>query len=383
MKPRLILAGAGHAHLAVLRDLAARPWPEADIVLVNPYTHTTYSGMAPGWLAGQYRWDELNLDIVALAARAGVELMPTRLKKIHALTRNIELQDGRTLAYDRLSLNLGSGIQRPAQAGGLSIRPLHEFSAQWSIWCSEAVRLPQGTLQRVAVVGSGAAGIEVLLAISHHLPRLAPQVNWQWHLVSRSPVVLPGWTSGTRRRVLAKLAQRNVSLHLGMTAGKISGHTFHDTQGLPLPMDKVLWCSGAAAPGWLADSGLALDERGFVQVDETLRSVSHPEVYAAGDCAAFPRFLQKSGVYAVRQGTTLTQNLRAALGDGTPRPYRPQRRTLALLNTGDGCAIGQWGPFGTSGAWLMRWKDSIDRRFIRRHSITPVPSQTCAGDHHA
>ncbi len=384
MRPRLVLAGAGHAHLAVLRDLAARPWPEADVVLVSPHARAAYSGMVPGWLAGQYRWDELTIDIAALAARAGVELILAQLTRIHADTRRIELQGGRGLDYDRLSLNQGSGIRRPPGTEGLSLRPLQALPATWAIWRGEAARLPRGTTRRVAVVGAGAAGIEVPLAISRRLPRLAPQVNWQWHLVSRAPVALPGWSAGARRRVRDELARRGVILHLGMTASALSGHILQDARGLALPMDRLLWCSGAAAPPELAGSGLALDERGFVRVDAHLRSVSHAEVWAVGDCAAFPFSLPKAGVHAVRQGPVLAHNLRADLAGGALRRYRPRRRTLALLNTGDGRAIGQWGPFGAGGAWLWRWKDAIDRRFIRRHHCSEsAPVQRPRGDRHA
>lgn len=383
-KPRLILAGAGHAHLAVLRDLAEKPWPEVAVVLVSPHSHVTYSGMAPGWLAGQYRWDAVNIDITALAARAGVEWIPGHVTKIDASARQITLQNERELPYDRLSLNLGSSIRRPDGVGGMSIRPLPTFQAHWQSWSFEADRLPPGTTQRVAVVGAGAAGIEVLLALQHSLRRAAPQANWQWHLVSRAHDILPGWSAGARRRVLAVLKRRGVHLHLGRSAVKLTDHTLIDAQGLALPMDQVLWCSGAAAPGCLAGSGLALDERGFALVDATLRSISHPEVYAVGDCSAFPNKLPKAGVYAVRQGPVLARNLRADLSGKTPRSYHPQRRALALLNTGDGRAIGQWGPFSAEGNWLMRWKDFIDRRFIRRHSYSePVSLPMPQGDRHA
>ena len=384
MKPRLILAGAGHAHLGVLRDLARRAWPAADIQLVCPHAYTLYSGMAPGWLAGRYRWDEIHIDTASLAARAGVTWTRGHIVAVDAGARRIRLDDGRELEYDLLSLNLGSDIRRPDGVGGVSIRPLPAFRAYWESWTFEADRIQPGTTQRIAVVGGGAAGIEVLLALRAGLLQAAPRVYWQWHLVSQSPDILPGWPQGARRRALGVLKDRGVHVHLGRRAVHITDHTLIDAQGLALPMDRVVWCSGAAAPQCLRHSGLALDGAGFIQVDAHLRSTSHPEVYAAGDCAAHPTPLPKAGVYAVRQGPVLTQNLRAALGQNRAASYKPQPRALALLNTADGQAIGQWGPFSVQGPWVMALKDRIDRRFIRRHAAVAAASlQSTRGDHHA
>lgn len=384
MKPRLILAGAGHAHLGVLRDLARGAWPEADIQLVCPHSHALYSGMAPGWLAGRYRWEAIHIDVAGMAARAGVALTLGHIVALDAGARRLRLDDGRELEYDLLSLNLGSDIRRPAGVGGVSIRPLPAFRAHWQSWTFEADRLPPGTTQRIAVVGGGAAGIEVLLALQSSLARAAPRVNWQWHLVSQSRDILPGWPHGARRRARDVLLARGIHLHLGRAAVKLTDHTLIDAQGLALPMDRVVWCSGAAAPACLDGAGLDLDEAGFVRVDGHLRSLSHPEVHAAGDCAAHPSPLPKAGVYAVRQGPVLARNLRAALGQGRATPYRPQPRALALLNTADGRAIGQWGPFSAQGAWLMALKDAIDRRFIRRHAPVEFSAfNSTQGDRHA
>lgn len=153
-----------------------------------------------------------------------------------------------------------------------------------------------------------------------------------------------------------------------------AGTTYSEALGQS--SDLLLWATGAQAHGWPGASGLAVDESGFVRVDAHLRSVSHPEVHAVGDCAAWARPLPKAGVYAVRMGSALVRNLRAALGDGDARPYRPQRRYLALLATADGQAIGSWGAFSAQGRWLWRWKDRIDRAFIARFQVEPTQAET-------
>ena len=110
---------------------------------------------------------------------------------------------------------------------------------------------------------------------------------------------------------------------------------------------------------------------GFIRIDALLRSVSHPAVYAVGDCAAWTDPLPKSGVHAVRMGPVLSHNLRAALGAGTAIAHTPQRRTLALLATADGSAIASYGRWSAHGRWVARWKDHLDQQFLDRMRAAP------------
>ena len=143
----------------------------------------------------------------------------------------------------------------------------------------------------------------------------------------------------------------------------------HLQGGERLRADAVLWVVGAAAHPFLRESGLPVDDRGFVRVEPTLQVVGHEDLFAAGDCAALPQpGITKAGVYAVHAGPILWKNLEAWLADKAPRPYRPQRDYLSLLNLGDGTAIGGKWHVHFEGAWVMRLKDRIDRRFMRRYA---------------
>ena len=172
---------------------------------------------------------------------------------------------------------------------------------------------------------------------------------------------------GARRRLLAQLAAASVALLPGFAVRTLADGHVYAADGRYERADAVLWATAALAPGPLSDSALLLDSSGFVRIDPCLRSLSHPEVYAAGDCASFPHSLPKAGVYAVRMGTVLADNLRAALSGATPRPYQPQRRFLTLMGTGPAHAVASWGPLAWEGAWVWRWKCRIDRRFLARH----------------
>ena len=130
--------------------------------------------------------------------------------------------------------------------------------------------------------------------------------------------------------------------------------------------DAVVWSTGPAAHAFLRDSHLPVDAQGFVRVRPTLQVVACDRLFAVGDCASLAG-MQKAGVYAVRCGPILAENLRRAQAGRALRVYRPQREFLSLLNLGDGTAVGSERGFSFEGRWVMRLKDRIDRRFVEKY----------------
>jgi len=321
---RVLLVGGGHAHAWVLREGIP-----GDVTLVTPYPHHTYSGMLPGFIAGHYRLEEIRIDVAALAARAGVKLVLGRVASLDADRRIVRLDDGAALPYDVASLDVGSDSAAPDYA--LAAKPFETFMEQW-LEAKDRVRT-------LAVVGGGAAGVEMAMAVAH-------RANARVTLYSDRPM----FRAGLARRIARQLARTGVELRAGVAFQERMREGY----------DLVIWTAGAAALPWLRHSGLMVDERGFVLVDDTLRSVSHPEVFAAGDCATLRDVPHpKSGVYAVRHAPVLAANL-----GGADRRYVPQRRALALISCGERFAIADWNGLSVEGAWVWRWKDRIDRRWV-------------------
>lgn len=367
---RLILAGGGHAHVEVLRAFGAKPVPEVDVTLVTPDADTAYSGMLPGLVAGHYSWRESHIDLGALARYAGARIKPTRIVAINPGERQVLCADRRVLDYDLLSLDIGAtpaldGIEGSGQHG-VGVKPVESFLEVWTALCEEGRERPL----RVAVVGGGVGGVELSLAMRHHLRRqsgLAAQTDLT--LVTEGRSIVPDHPLGVRRRLERALARSGIGLLAGLRVVRVDAGGLTLSGGAQVPADCVVWATGVAAPAWLARSGLALDERGFVLVDETLQSVSHPGIFAAGDIATMRDHRRpKSGVYAVRQGPPLAENLRFALTGQPLKRFRPQRRALALIGTGGRHAVASWGALSFQGWWVWRWKSFIDRKFMARYA---------------
>ena len=363
---RLILAGGGHAHLHLLKGLAARRWPGVEVWLVTPYLRQIYSGMVPGWMAGHYALDQCAAPLEPLARAAGVRVVQDAVTGIDAARRLIRTAASGDITYDVLSLDTGAQVDNSCLAATgatlLSIRPLEDFVLGWN----RLVELArQRGKVRLAVVGGGAAGVELSLAARYRLAREVGGENVQVWLVAGSGL-MPGHSPRIVQRVRQALREHRVVEVLGYAAGSPEGVLLDN--GATVAADAVIAATGVRPAAWLAGSGLELAGDGFVAVAEGQQSVSHPEVFAGGDVASrvdAPH--AKSGVYAVRAGPVLTANLERAMAGQEPLPYRPQRRTLYLMATGPREAIMSWNGLSACGHWVWRWKDWIDRRFMSQY----------------
>jgi NADH dehydrogenase FAD-containing subunit len=360
---RLVLVGAGHAHALVLRAWARAPLPGVAITIVSPQAQAPYSGLVPAWLAGRIAFDDLVIDGQHLAAAAGARWQPGELDRLDTPRRQVHLADGSSVPYDVLSLNVGSTLRPPPlrHATVLPLRPLAELRRRWERLLADAAAAPSDdTPLTVTAAGSGPAGFEALLAVLARWRTLQPRRPVRGELFTLDASLLPSLSAPARRAAQAALQRAGVALHLNTPW----------TDALDQPGRLLLWATGAEAHDWQRDparrGGLAVDARGFIAISPQLQSLSHAEVFASGDCAAWPGAgLPKAGVHAVRMAPVLAHNLRAALGaEPALRAHEPQRRMLALLATADGRAIASRGPFGAEGRWVLRWKDHIDQRFV-------------------
>lgn len=377
MKRRLLLVGGGHSHVEVIRRWGLNPEPGVTVTLLSTDRHTPYSGMLPGFIAGHYRYEDCHIDLEALCRRAGVTLIEGTISGLDWARSAALCAGGTEQSFDVISINTGSTPVTAnipgAERHGTPVKPVAAFLDAWNALRTTARNAV--TELRIAVVGAGAGGIEVVLAMQHRIHEDGGRA--QFTVISDGPAILASHPAGVQRRLDAILRARGIAVRLHTPVRRALSGGLELDDGSLLPADHIIWITGAAAPSWPRASGLQTDEHGFIAVNPGLQSVSHPQVFAAGDVATMvttPR--PKSGVYAVRQGPPLAENLRRALRGKSLMAYRPQTTTLALISAGNRYAVASYGTLAFGGAWVWQWKDRIDTAFMRRYRVAPSTHTT-------
>ena len=277
-----MLVGGGHAHLFVLEKLAAMRPAGVEVIRITPPHWQYYSGMLPGSMEGHYDFAECRIDLRPLVALVGAKLIEQSIIGIDANRRRVYLADGQHLEYDLVSLDVGSETNDSwlTNCGNrlLPVKPLANFQQSWR----ELVRSGQKEKKlHICVVGGGAAGVEIALAARYVLQQLDHTSNIT--LITGGGL-LPCFNAGVRRRVSRALLNAGVEVIEQQAVGTTEGLML--SGGEQLDADIVVAASGARAPIWLKMSGLSLDDNGFIQVDAFHRSISHKNVFAAGDVCA-------------------------------------------------------------------------------------------------
>jgi selenide,water dikinase len=375
----IVLIGGGHSHVGVLKRFGMQPVPGVRLTLICTDVHTPYSGMLPGYIAGHYDYDQVHIDLARLAGFAGARLYRDEVVGIDRAARKVLCRNRPPVPYDLASINIGSTPQVKAVPGALEhavpVKPIHQFNQRWLSLLAR-VRQHVGPTT-IAVVGGGAGGVELTLAMQHRLRQELQALGRDpnelaFHLFNSGPYLLPTHNPRVRGHFEQVLSARGVVVHRNAEVQEVTAGHLRAANGEVLAADEVVWVTQAGGPAWLRGTGLALDERGFIQVNDQLQTVTDPKIFAAGDIASIVgRPLEKAGVFAVRMGPPLTENLRRSVLGQPLKAFRPQRRWLALISTGDKHAVASRGALGFWGDWVWRWKDAIDQRFMRNFSEFP------------
>jgi selenide,water dikinase len=369
----IVLVGGGHAHVHVLAAFAMRPEPGVRLTLITRDLTTPYSGMLPGVIAGLYRAEEAHIDLVRLAAATGTRLVHAEAIGLDRAEKRVTLAGRPPIAYDIVSIDVGIAPALAPISGAdthaIAVKPIGGFLDKFHDLLARCRRLDGP--RRIVVIGGGAGGVELLLSARARLladPGMAPEQRAQlkFALATAGEILQ---THNRRVRVAFRhaLAARGIELYEHRCAQAIRPGLIELQPGPPLAADAVLVTTDAAPPAWFGATGLALDPKGFLAVEATLQAVNDPDVFAAGDCAALATPREKAGVFAVRAGRPLARNLRRRVRNQAPKQWRPQRRHLALISTGERYAVASRGPLTAEGRWTWRVKDWIDRRWMRMY----------------
>tara|TARA_B100001123_G_scaffold70173_1_gene78546 strand:- start:30016 stop:32283 length:2268 start_codon:yes stop_codon:yes gene_type:complete len=377
----LVLVGGGHSHVIVLKRFGMNPMPGVRVTVIARDLDTPYSGMLPGLLAGHYKFDDAHIDLGRLCKFAGARLYHDEAVGLNPTRGEVICRQRPPVSYDVVSFDIGVTPRRHvvgSAAHAVPVKPIGKLVSRWHQLLNR-VRNQMG-VTRIGIVGTGAAGVELTLALQYALTEQvrdrAQGQSFEFHLFGSPTSLLPTHNRRIQAKFQRVFAERGVKVHLGSRVISVDQDGLCIENGCRHDLDEIIWATEAEAPAWLQDTTLELDDRGFIRVDDTLQSVSHETVFAAGDVASMvnhPR--EKAGVFAVRQGPPLATNLRRALSGRALQPYRPQNLFLSLISTGDQYAIASRGGWAFEGHWVWRWKDWIDRRFMKQFSDLPTMDQ--------
>ena len=371
---RIVLLGLGHTNAHVLKQYRLQPIRDAELICVSNYRVASYSGMMPGVLNGDYSLDESQIDLVRLCKSAGARLVIGQVKRLDRANREIHFEERPPLAYDWLSVGVGSkandrDVEIEPESEIVALKPMQTMLDR----LKNAIDRRRGKRDgakplRLLIVGGGVGGVEVSLCMRHWLEREWPKASFKLAVAHRGMTLAGGLSDAAEKRLSALMQQREIELIRECEVVRVTENHVVARSNLQVEADVVVWATGAVGADWIENLGLSQDERGFLKTKTNLMSVEDSRIFAVGDCGTIEgQPLPKAGVYAVRQGPVLWENLQRCIAGRTLLNYQPQRRFLKLVNAGDGTAIGDYGGRSWRGAWVWRWKDRIDRRFMKMY----------------
>lgn len=388
----VVFIGGGHSHAIALKMLAMKSIPGVRFTLISSDVQTPYSGMLPGLIAGHYSYDQTHIDLGRLSKACGVRFIEDTVIGLDTTTQTIHCKNHPSFGYDILSIDIGSTPDKASVKGAAQhatgVKPVPVFLEYWRALQHRLINTKAKETVRIGTVGGGASAVEVLLAMQHHLSHL-PELNTEsaphieYHIVSSAKEILTQHNKKVRQHYSTLLSKRGVQVHSDFRVtniepvedhSRIHAKLLHSANGDTVELDEVIWTTSAKGATWPAKSGISCNSDGFICVNDSLQTLSHPNIFACGDIADMinhPR--PKAGVFAVRQGAPLADNILRSLRDKPLKPFQPQHLFLSLVSTGDQYAVASRGRWSLSGKWVWRWKNHIDNQFMTELNEFKMP----------
>ncbi|MCA0972607.1 FAD-dependent oxidoreductase [Halobacillus litoralis] len=356
MSKRLLLVGAGHAHLEVIHQLKERKLSQVDVCLINPSSYQYYSGMFSGYTEGLYEEEDTRVDLEALTKRAGIHFIKKSAGRILPKQKKVVCSDRSVYPFDVVSFDTGSRSLPPSSIAR-TIKPNYQFIPQVN-----EIRKTTHPL----IVGGGAAGCELAMSIQTYKNK--HQIPGNVRVISAERILsdAPAHVSRKLRSIFSK---KGIQLWEHERASEVLEDCVITDKGNRVRHTGVLWLGGAEADSLFQDSDVACDEQGFAYVRDTLQFEGYDHVFGAGDCVTMTDHphLAKSGVYAVRQGPVLWENLQNYLKGNPLKRYNPQTNALYILSTGHKKGLLTYGPIAHHSHQAWKLKNKIDTEFIQKY----------------
>jgi selenide, water dikinase len=404
----IVFIGGGHSNTIAIRNLMQKIYslqPEIKnkiltqnkFHLVSEYKHSAYSGMIPGSICGYYNNQESFIDLEKFSEihncnfinKKVIEILPKEGKILFDDNSNFFDEKNSEMNFDLLSINIGSKTYNSGKVKGVE-----EFSIQTRPISNLLHRIQEFEKNfknnfnkiKICIVGSGVAGIELAFSLTERFKKIY-NFSSEIFIISNSKDIIPDFESNVSNDLLLLADQKNIKIiknsecveitEKGVFYKEKSNNQFDKSNFLDC--DMIIWATGAGAQELNFKSNLRLDSRGFILVKDTLQSVEYENIFGAGDCIqlekyssveenkSYKSFPRKSGVYAVREGSILAENLFKFLLDKKDEfvSYSPQTSFLKLITLGNEEAFGTKFGISFQGKWVWNLKKHIDVNFVR------------------
>lgn len=370
LQTELLLIGGGHTNIQVLKSFTMRPITGMRISLISDVINAPYSAMLPGFIASEYRFDEMHIDLVRLANFANARFINSTINSIDSENQLVHFNDRPSLSYDLLSVNTGITPDftsiKGAQKYAVAVKPISHF-----LKCLPKLDgAIKSSSDSIAIIGSGAAGIELAFAFRerYNKKNIKPKIS----IIGNSDRFFPELSRSCHLTILKQFKKVDIDVYLGQAASQINKNSVILKSGLHLSASHTFIATGAKPAEWLKSSTISLSSDGYIEVNNSYQSISDKRVFAAGDISKIKHQpLPRSGVFAVRAGPVLAKNLRLALDKLPAKPHRQQSTHLSLVMLGSGLVMAKWGRLHIFAKWLWPLKKWIDQEFISEFKQFP------------
>jgi NADH dehydrogenase FAD-containing subunit len=368
MAKHLVFVGAGHAHLMAITKCDDYIRRGHRVTVINGSVHHYYSGMGPGMLSGRYRPQDIRFNVKKLAEARGARFLEGVVTAVDGRKRVLSLSEGSQLSYDVVSFNTGSTVPlenlTAPRENVFSVKPIVNL-----LKAREAIKkLAREKTPDIIVIGGGPAGLEVTGNAWGLVNSIGGKANIA--LISGQRL-LNGFPDRAYRLARTSLEARGIRLLEDTRTEAIGDGFVRLSSGREEHFDVCFVATGVMPSTLFRESGIMTGPSNGLLVNEYLQSVTHPEIFGGGDCIDFQdRPLAKVGVYAVREGPILYQNLGAALESGTLTTFRPQQAYMLIFNLGDGTGLLWKDKILWQGRLAMVLKNYIDTKFMRTYQLS-------------
>jgi NADH dehydrogenase FAD-containing subunit len=368
MAKHLVFVGAGHAHLMAIAKCADYIKRGHRVTVISSSVHHYYSGMGPGMLSGRYRPQDIRFNVKKMAEVRGAQFLEGVVTAVNGRNRVLLFSDGSNLSYDVASFNTGSTVPLESltapRENVFPVKPIINL-----LKAREVIkRLARERTPEIIVIGGGPAGLEVTGNAWGLVNSIGGRANIT--LISGHRL-LNGFPDKAYRLARASLEARGIRLLEGTGADAIGDGLVRLSSGGEKRSDICLVATGVMPSTLFRESGIMTGPTQGILVNEYLQSVAYPEIFGGGDCIDLQGIpLNKVGVYAVREGPILHQNLGAALENGTLTTFRPQQTYMLIFNLGDGTGLLWKDKILWRGRLAMLLKNYIDTKFMRTYQLS-------------